>query len=195
MTPVFGWMDPDLRKNRESEYFLGRAWPPDAPAINVKQVPLKPRFRKYYYDPRFRLPLYQTVFHDSLVATHHWGSASLKFVDQTDTVALLELLYNVPPLYHMNLEEFDKHKARMKAHYEFFSPLHRELALLPMTDFAWLTPDRMVQRTVFGERVEMVANFGRESFSYEGAAVPARSILARWLETGETRTYTPLPAG
>ncbi len=193
MTPVFGWMDPDLRKNRESEYFLGRAWPPDAPQRQVKQVPLKPRFRKHYYDPQFRLPLYQTVFHDSVVATHHWGFTSLKFKDQVDTVALLELLYNVPPMYHMNLEEFEKHGATMKAHYEFFSPLHRELGLLPLTDFEWLTPDRMVQRTVFGERVEMVANFADEDFRHGGTLVPPRSILARWLDSGETKVFTPPP--
>ncbi|MFB3881498.1 MAG: glycoside hydrolase [Armatimonadota bacterium] len=195
LTPVIGWGDPDLKEDRSSPYFLGRAWPPDAPEIHVKQVPLKPLYRKPYYDPRFRLPLYQIVFHDSVVATHHWGSASLKFSDQVDTAELLELLYNVPPLYHMNLDELEKHKDLMKAHYAFFSPLHRELGMEPMTDFAWLTPDRTVQRTVFGTKVEMVANFAEEGFEYHDTVVPGRSILARWLETGATRVYTPAPAG
>jgi hypothetical protein len=195
MTPVIGWGDPDLTTDRNSPYFLGRYWPPDAPEVHVKQVPLKPLYRKPYYDPRFRLPLYQTVFHDSVVATHHWGFASLKFSDQVDTVELLELLYNVPPLYHMNLDEFEKHKNLIKAHYGFFSPLHRELGMLPMTDFAWLTPDRMVQRTVFGDRVEMVANFSDKGFEYRGIVVQGRSILARWIETGATRIYTPPGSG
>jgi hypothetical protein len=223
MTPSIGWGDPDLRTDRSSPYFLGRAWPPDAPEAHVKQVPLKPLYRKPYYDPRFRLPLYQTVFHDSVVATHHWGSASLKFSDQVDTVELLELLYNVPPLYHMNLDEFEKHKSLIKAHYSFFSPLHRELGMLPMTDFAWLTPDRMVQRTVFGDRpggsaagsaqrrgsiaaegspasggqafgLEMVANFSDKGFEYRETVIPGRSILARWIETGDSRVYTPVGA-
>ena len=119
------------------------------------------------------------------------GYGSLKFSDQMDTVELLELLYNVPPLYHLNLKEFNVHKARIKAHSAFFSPLHRELGLLPMTDFVWLTPDRMVQRTTFGNRVEMVANFGTADFNYQGDAVPERSILAKWRDTGETQTFTP----
>ena len=191
MTPVIGWGDPDLKKDKESKYYLGGYWPPDGPAIHVKQVPLKEKYYHYYYDPRFRLPLYEMVFHDSVVATHHWGYASLKFHDQVDTVELLELLYNVPPMYHMNLDEFRKHKRRIKSHYDFFSPLHRELGLLPMTDFAWLTRDRMVQRTVFGDRVEMVANFGMEEFKYQGKLIPKRSVLASWLNTGETRIFTP----
>ena len=190
MTPVIGWGDPDL-KDKKSEYYLGGYWPPDGPAIFVKQVPLKEEYYHFSYDPRFRLPLYETVFHDSVIATHQWGYGSLKFKDQVDTVELLELLYNVPPLYHMNLEEFKKHKQKMKTHYEFFSPLHRELGLLPMTDFVWLTPDRMVQRTAFGDRVQIVANFRTEDYNYQGRSIPKRSILAKWRDTGQTRIFSP----
>ncbi len=191
MTPVFGWGDPDLQEDEDSQYYLGTWSSPDGPSVLLKRVPLKPSYRTFYYDPRFRLPLYQTVFHDSVVATHHWHHSSLKFTDQVDTVELLELLYNVPPLYHMNLEEFERHKNRIAAHSEFFAPLHRELGLLPLTDFAWLTDDRMVQRTAFGDAVEMVANFAEEDFHHLETAIPGRSILARWLETGDTRVYTP----
>lgn len=187
MTPVIGWGDPDLQKDKESEYYLGGYWPPDGPKIFVNQVPLKEKYYRFYFDPRFRLPLYEIVFHDSVIATHQWGSGSLKFKDQVDTVELLESLYNVPPLYHINLDEFKKHKARMKAHYDFLSPLHRELGLLPMTDFAWLTPDRLIQLTVFGDRVEMVANFSMEDFDYQGKIIPKRSIMAKWRNTGDWR--------
>jgi hypothetical protein len=193
MTPVIGWGDPDLQRNRDSQYYLGGWWPPDGPAVFVKQVPLKPDYFTWFYDPAFRLPLYQTVFNDSVIATHHWGYHSLKFTDQIPTVELQELLCDVPPLYHMNLDEFTKHGERMKAHYAFFSPLHRELALLPLTGFEWLTDDRMVQRTVFGDKVEITANFTDAPFEDGGIAVPARSVVAHRLDTGETRTYTPAP--
>ena len=79
----------------------------------------------------------------------------------------------------------------MKDHYAFFSPLHRELGLLPMTDFAWLTLDRMVQRTVFGDEVEMVANFGAQEFSYQGKSVLERSVLARWINAGKMQVFIP----
>jgi hypothetical protein len=131
------------------------------------------------------------VFHDSVIATHHWSAGSLKFRDQTATTELLELLYGVPPLYHLNLDEFEKQRARIVSHYRFFSPLHREVALLPMTDFSWLTPDRLVQRTVFGDRVEVVANFATQAFPYRGIMVPARGLVVRWLDSNRVRTYTP----
>jgi hypothetical protein len=79
----------------------------------------------------------------------------------------------------------------MKKHYAFFSPLHREIGFSQMTDFAWLTPDRLVQRTVFGSEVEIVANFGVQAFEHRGTMIPPRSILARWLDTGKTEVFTP----
>ena len=192
MTPVIGWGDPDLT-NRSSKYYLGGYYPPNAPAAFFKSVPVKDEYRYRYFDPRFRLPLFQTVFHDSVVATHHWSSPSLKFADTARTVELLELLYNVPPLYHLNRQEFQRRKAQIKAHYDFFSPLHRELGLLPLTDFNWLTGDQLVQQTVFGDKVELIANFGEQDFKRNDLTVPADSIAAVWRDSGKRVVYTAQP--
>ncbi|MFB3881497.1 MAG: glycoside hydrolase [Armatimonadota bacterium] len=194
MTPVFGWGDADLMKDTSSPYHLGTWGSQGSPTILLKRVPLKPYYRTFHFDPAFRLPLYQTVFHDSVVTTHHWHHSSLKFTDQVQTVELLELLYNVPPLYHLNSAELAEHGSRIAAHNAFFAPLHRELGLLPMTDFAWLTDDRMVQSTVFGDEVELVANFSNRPFDDSTAAIPARNVLARRLGTGATTVYTPAPS-
>ena len=159
----------------------------------MQQVPLAPGHEKFHFDPRFRLPLYDAVFHDSVIATHQWGTHSLKFTGQVVTNTLLEMLYQVPPLYHMNLREFPKHRDRMVAHHGFFSPLHRETALMPLTDFQWLTEDRLVQRTVFGDRIALVANFSDAEFRHGGTALPPRSVLAERLDTGAVSIFTPSP--
>ena len=187
--PVIGWGDPDM-KSKTSPYYVGGYWPPEGPAIHIKQVPLKPNYLYHYYDPRFRLPLYQIVFHDSVITTHHWGSGSLKFKNAIGTLALLELLYNVPPLYHLNIDEFSKHKAWIKRYYAFFSPLHRQIGGKPMTDFKWLREDKRVQRTEFGDTVEIVANFRTEAFEYEGVIIPRQSVVARRIGTGEVEVFS-----
>jgi hypothetical protein len=190
MTPVIGWGDPDL-KNKQSKYYLGAYYPPEEPQVFFKPVPLEEEYRYIYFEPRFRLPLFQTAFHDSVIATHHWSFASLKARDQAKTVELLELLYQVPPLYHLNVQEFQKRKAQIKRHYEFFSPLHRETALLPMTSFQWLTPDGTVQRTTFGDSIEMVANFGPGDFRYGDTTLGKESILVKRRDSGKTQAYVP----
>ena len=187
--PVIGWGDPDM-KSKTSPYYVGGYWPPEGPAVHIKQVPLKPNYLYHYYDPRFRLPLYQIVFHDSVITTHHWGAGSLKFENAIETLALLEVFYNVPPLYHLNIAEFEKHKAWIKQHYAFFSPLHKQIGGKAMTDFEWLSDNRQVQRTEFGNIVEMYANFGTDPFRYKGIVIPGRSVVARWIGTGETEIFS-----
>jgi len=131
------------------------------------------------------------VFHDSVIATHQWGFGSLKFTDDDHARELLELLYNVPPLYHMNLAEWESRKEAIKAHYAFFSPVHREAALLPMSDFRWLNESRLAQRATFGDKIELVANFGDEPFRYEQSTIPGQTIVAKWVESGKTVVYSP----
>ncbi len=189
MSPVIGWGDPDMN-DKNSPYYVGGYWPPEAPAIHVKQVPLKSRYFYLYYDPRFRLPLYQTVFHDSVITTHHWGYSSLKFKNAVATVALLELLYNVPPLYHLNIPRFSKHRKWIKRYYAFFSPLHRQIGGQPMTHFEWISPDRLIQRTTFSDTVEIFANFGAEPFEHRNVSIPEQSVLARWIATGKTAIFS-----
>jgi hypothetical protein len=191
LTPVIGWGDPDLT-DKKSKYFPGRYYPPEQPEVFFKPVPTKEEYRYVYFEPRFRLPLFEMVFHDSVVATHHWSESSLKTKDQAGTVELLELLYNVPPLYHLNLAEFQRRKAQLKRHYDFFSPLHRATATRPMTDFNWLTEDHAIQRTVFGGDLEMTANFGETDYRHDEMTIPKRSIVARWGKMGEPKCYTLL---
>jgi hypothetical protein len=190
MTPVIGWGDPDLT-SKQSKYYLGAYYPPEEPQVFFKPVPLKEEYRYIYFEPRFRLPLFQTVFHDSVIATHHWSFASLKARDQARTVELLELLYQVPPLYHLNAHEFQRRKAQMRRHYAFFSPLHRETALLPLTGFRWLTRDGMVQCTTFGDTIEMVANFGTAEFADRDTRLGRKSILVKRRDSGRVQAYFP----
>jgi hypothetical protein len=190
MTPVIGWGDREL-SNKQSKYYLGGYYPPEEPRVFFKPVPFKEEHRYIYFEPRSRLPLFQTAFHDSVIATHHWLFASLKARDEAPTVELLELLYQIPPLYHLNGAEFQKRRVQIKRHYDFFSPLHRETALLPLTDFQWLTPNGTVQRTVFGGRIELVANFGATDFRHGDATLGPRSILVRRRDSGGTQKYAP----
>ncbi len=189
LTPVIGWGDTDMR-DKNSPYFTGAYWPPEGPGVFIKQAPLKPKYKKFFYDPRYRLPLYQAAFHDSLVTTHHWGNASLKFEDQIAAIALLEQLYNVPPLYHLNHAEWKKHREHILKHYAFFSPLHRELGLKPMTGFQWLNEGRTVQQTTFEDGTRILANFSDKPASIDGYDLPSMSVLALYPD-GRALRYAP----
>ncbi|MBX3734820.1 MAG: hypothetical protein KF791_19760 [Verrucomicrobiae bacterium] len=161
-TPFIGHLDPSLR-DPQSPHFLGRHWPPDRPDLYFKPVPVPPSLKVPYFDPTVRIPLYQAALGDEIVATHHWGFDSLKFSDVERERELLEILHMVPPLYHLNRETWPKRRGRILKHLAFWGPLHRELGTAPLTQFALLSHDRLVQRTTFrpaAGAVTITVNFG-----------------------------------
>ena len=190
MTPVIAWGDEDMQQNKESDYYLGSYWPPEGPDIYIKQVPLKTKYKYLYSDPRFRLPLYEAVYHDSIVISSHWGYSSLKFSNTRSEQSLTELLYSVQPLYNLNLEELEKHGEFISEFYSIFSPLHEKTATLEMTDFDFLTDDRRVQKTRFGDVVEIVVNYSDSDFLYNEISVAPMSALIRYLEEEKSVVYS-----
>jgi len=185
-TPYLGHLDPAFR-DRSSPHYLGRHWPPDTPEQSFKRVPPPPVLRSPYFDPTVRVPLYQAALGDEVIATHHWSFDSLKFDDPAATRELLEILYRVPPLYHLNRQTWPERRERILKHLAFWGPLHRELATAPLVDFLCLSDDRLVQRTVFlteDGKVMITVNFGGEpqagypphSASVEGVATLAGAV-------------------
>jgi hypothetical protein len=177
-TPVIGWSDPDVgqgpEKNPDSPYFLGTYWPPEQPSAFFRQVPTKPLYRHIHFAPQTRLPLHQTVFHDAIVTSHHWHTDNLKLGNVRRENELAQLLYNVPPLYHLSagtLEERLPAIVRMDA---FFQPLHRRLATQALTGFRWVSRDRLVQETRFADGSTLRANFSARDYG----ALPAYTIVA-----------------
>ncbi len=161
-TPYIGHLSLSFR-DAKSPHYLGRFYPPDSPDQSFKPVTLPPSLKVPYFDPAVRIPLYQAALGDELIATHHWSFDSLKLQDVENTRELLEILYMVPPMYHLNRETWPKRRERILRHLAFWGPLHRELATAPLTRFACLSEDRLVQRTTFHPKtgeVTITVNFG-----------------------------------
>ena len=188
MTPVFGFFDPMLH-DPKSPYFLGRYYPPGAPTMFFAPTVLPDKYKDLYFDPRYRLPLYQAALHDSVITTHHWSAPSLKFTNVRGVNEVLELLYGVPPLYHLNIGELKEKKQEIQRHSAFFSSNYRHLATVPLTDFSWVTPDHLVQKAEFGDQASVLANFSSRPYTFQGHTVPPTAVLLFWKKTGQSATY------
>ncbi|AGR68549.1 glycoside hydrolase [Burkholderia pseudomallei] len=175
-TPVIGWGDKDMREDKASSNFVGAWYPSSEPAVFFKPVPIKALFRTIYFDPATRLPLYQAVFHGSVITTHHWLFDSLKFTNVRAENELAQLLYNVPPLYHLSSDTLKKRIAIIKRQDAFFRPLHRKLAMQALTSFRWLSSDHQLQETAFSEGTRLIANFSGKDRTIGGRHLPARSL-------------------
>jgi hypothetical protein len=180
--------DPDFELNEMSRYYLGRPFPAEEPERFFMPAALKDRYVKLLFDPRFRLPLYEAVFHDSVIATSHYSSPSLKFTNIAETTALTEILYQVAPMYHFNLSYFERVKSMIKPHIDAFERTHSYSYQYALEEFDYLTDDRSVQRTRFGD-LELLANFRDADFRSEAGEVPARSVLIAFKDSGESFVY------
>ncbi|MFE1771232.1 glycoside hydrolase [Streptomyces sp. NPDC059008] len=162
-----------LERDRER---WGGYFPEKAPTAFFKPVRLPAELAKAMYDPKYRVPLYETALHGSLVNVERWELSYEKLPDQQTTRALLAMLYNTPLNHVLDGPTLTRNGPRLAALQKYFSPLHRAAGTERMTSFRWLTGDRTVQRTVFGDgALTVTANFGsRAQAGLPGGCVDAR---------------------
>lgn len=173
--PIFGFGDKDM-KNRKSPYYTGSYWPPEMMENKFKEVPLKEKYYHLFLNPKFKIPLWETVYHDCLVSTAHPAVPSLKYSNAKTDLALSEMFYQYPPIYNLNMAFFEQHKKRILHHYEFYRQTHPKTVHHPVTAFDFLTEDRLVQHLQFG-KIQLVANFSTSPYRYKEQTIAAKSVL------------------
>ncbi|MFG1782861.1 glycoside hydrolase [Rhodococcus oryzae] len=160
-TPVLN----DLWKVQRDKATWGAYWGKNGPAAFFKPVELPAKLRTGMFDPKYRVPLYETVLHDSVVSTDRWELSFNKLPSEQTTRALLAMLYNTPLNYALNAQTIAEEGPRMATMQKFFATIQEAAGTEPMTDFRWLTEDRSVQRSTFGDgTLEVTANFGDHAF-------------------------------
>ncbi|MEZ9502759.1 glycoside hydrolase [Vibrio sp. 10N.286.51.B11] len=181
-TVGFGWTDKDMKENRQSPYYLGRWYPDHKPDFFFKPAEVKEPYKSLLFSPQYRIPLYQAVFHDEVINTHHWHSDSLKFTNVQTERDLTAMLYNTPPMVHLTRDEaLSSSSQRIKAlkHYQDgFEPMHEQLWDKQLVDSEWLDKSGDVQQTEFSDGSKIIANFSNKAFRYNGVDIAALSVKA-----------------
>ncbi|MFF2878540.1 glycoside hydrolase [Gottfriedia sp. NPDC057991] len=178
-TPVIQWSDADMRTNKQSKYYVGGYWSPrnDIPERYSKQVPIKELYSEVYLSPTYTVPMYKLVYNNSVITTHHWEFGSLKIQDEITNRMLYEILYNVPPLYHLDSKEWEKNKKMITSYLKIWSPFHEKAVQKEMTNYKILTKDRTVQSTEFGKDLKVIVNFSDKNFNYRNEMILAKTAI------------------
>ena len=187
-------MDDDMKENRDSEYFIGKYYNPDGGVVEhfSRRIPVKSRYQTLFTDPRFDVPLFKLVYNDSVITSYHWDWSTFKIKDQTGTRMLREVLYNVPPLYHLDAVQWEKYKDDIVRHNAIWSEFSRNAVTREMTGFQYLKEDGSVQMTEYGDKIQAAANFNDGPFIYGNQEIPGKSVLIRM--DGKETVYTPKTA-
>jgi aryl-phospho-beta-D-glucosidase BglC (GH1 family) len=130
--------------------------------------PAPDRIRRFQLGWAYRLPLWELVYHDCVVAYWYWGDYSNKITSVWDLRDLFNCLYGTPPEYMLDSGMLKREGPRFAASYKLASRTARLCAYAEMTDFRILAPDRSVQRSVFSNGISATVNFGKSAWKSEG---------------------------
>jgi len=119
---------------------------------------------KFGLSPRYRLPLWELVFHDCAVSYWWWGDCNSSAPAIRDLRDLWNILYGTPPMIHVFRHTWAADKEQFLETYRRVCAVARAVGYAEMTGHRFLTPDRSVQQTQFANGVTVTVNFGDKPF-------------------------------
>jgi hypothetical protein len=121
----------------------------------------------------YRLPLWELVYHDCVVAQWYWGDYNNKLPSLWDRRDLWNALYGTPPMFMFNDAIWRQQKDRFVQSYRTATPVARATGFSEMLSHRWLTEDHAVQETRFANGVTVTVNFGDRPHTLpDGATLP-----------------------
>ena len=121
----------------------------------------------------YRLPLWELVYHDCVIAQWYWGDYNNKIPSLWRRRDLFNALYGTPPMFFFSKGFWRENRQRFAESYRTAAPVARRTGYSEMLSHAWLTDDRAVQQTRFADGTVVTVNFGDRPH-----ALPDGSTLA-----------------
>jgi hypothetical protein len=122
------------------------------------------RVAKYQLGHEYRLPLWELVYHDCVVAQWYWGDYNNKLPSLWDKRDLFNMLYGTPPMFMFTRVFWDRNQECFARSYRDVCTVARAVGYSEMIDHRFLTKDRNVQQTRFANGVVVTVNFGGAPF-------------------------------
>jgi hypothetical protein len=135
----------------------------------VDEVP--ERVARFQLGQAYRLPLWELVYHECVVAQWYWGDYNNKLPALWDKRDLFNVLYGTPPMFMFDRKLWQAQKQRFVQSYRNTCPHVRAVGYEEMTDHRFLTPDRNVQQTAFANGTTITVNFGNTEYRQPSGGV------------------------
>lgn len=130
-----------------------------------------PRVEKFQTGHYYRLPLWELVYHDCVVAQWYWGDYNNKLPKLWLRRDLFNALYGTPAMFMFNRQLWQENRQRFVESYRTATPVARATGYVPMLAHRWLSDDHAVQQTEFANGVKVTVNFGAQPFELSDGIV------------------------
>ncbi len=147
---------------------FGGWWPPERTPLFFKPFTPTPDEARALFGPSDRLPLFEAVFHDSVIAADRWEFGLMKVVGLERERFAHALLYGNPTMWNLDRQELKRVGPWLKAAQDDFRVAHGWGRPVPLTGFEWLSDDHLVQQTRFAGGRTITANFGAAAWQRLG---------------------------
>ena len=121
----------------------------------------------YNLGEKYRIPLFELVFHDCCCAHWFWYDYSNRPICFWAKRDLFNVLYGTAPMYVFDYRHWSEYKEMFVKSYRRVCPVARRAGYSRMTDHRVLTPDRSVQRSEFADGTVVTVNFGATPYLLE----------------------------
>ena len=116
-------------------------------------------------DPATRIPFFDMVFHGCVNLYWYWCDYNNKFPAIWRRRDLFNFVTGEPPMYLFTPEVFERQKEQIAKSYQTATKVAKATFGVPMSDYRFLSSDRMVQQSVFENGVVATVNFGQKPFT------------------------------
>lgn len=123
------------------------------------------RVARFQVGHKYRLPLWELVYHDCAVAQWYWGDYNNKLPAIWDKRDLFNILYGTPPMFMFTRKGWNENKKRFTQSYNNVCKVARAVGYAEMTDHRFLTPDRDIQQTSFANGTTITVNFSGKPYN------------------------------
>lgn len=137
-------------------------------------------FLEYQVGTKYRIPLWELVFHDCVVTTWYWGDSSNLINEVWYKRDLFNILYGNMPLWSIpDWNYWKKYKDRFIECYNNVCPVFEKVGYEEMLSHKFISKDQNIQETTFRNDVRIVVNFGEFIYKLEEAnyELPAHGFV------------------
>jgi hypothetical protein len=140
----------------------------------------------------YRLPLWELVYHDCVVAHWYWGDYNNKLPAVWTRRDLWNALYGTAPMFMFDRKRWQENRDRFVQSYQTATPVARATGYAEMLSHRWLTDDHAVQETRFADGTVVTVNFGDKPHAMpKGGPLGPLSHRVEGLATPDTSAPSP----
>mgnify|MGYP001563072546 FL=1 len=143
-----------------------------------KPFDLSEEYREVDLNERVRVPLWDLVFHDSVVSSWRWEHTPDRYADPKwwDKHDLVQLITGSMPIFMVSPAHLETHGDRITQSYRTCAEWHAKIGWDELVDHRALTPDRSVQESRFSSGWSVTVNLSDKPYTtHDGSVVAPNS--------------------